>query len=352
MWLLPGRAALNQDVVRVGIIANPASGKDIRRLVGHATVVDNQGKVAIIRRVLIGLRALGVERALIMPDTYHLGERAIDGLSYADQEAPALELVDMPVTGEPEDSEHAARLMAERGVRVVVVLGGDGTVRMVSKGAGNIPLLPLSTGTNNVLPTFVEGTVAGMAAAAVALHGIDAVRVSIRHKWLELLVNGASVDGALVDMATLAGRFVGARAVWNAGDLRQVMVTRADPASIGISAIAGALHPVDPEEPLGVALQLSPQARRRVLAAIGPGILAEVGVVSASRLALGEAVAVVPERPILLAMDGERAVALHEGEDAAVRLRDDGPWLLDPGLVMREVVARGLLDRSPKDDAR
>ena len=281
-----------------------------------------------------------------MPDTYHLGERAIDGLSYADQETPELDLLDVPVTGEPEDSERAARLMVERGVRVVVVLGGDGTVRMVAKGAGHTPLLPISTGTNNVIPTYVEGTVAGLAAAAVALHGIEVARVSIRHKWLELLVNGVSADGALVDVAALAGHFLGARAVWNAGDLRQVVVTRADPATIGISAIAGVLHPVAPEEPLGVALHLSPQGPRRVLAPIGPGLLAEVGIASAFILSLGDTFAVVPERPIILAMDGERAVVLQEGEDAVLRLRDDGPWLIDPRRVMEEVVARGLLDRS------
>lgn len=315
-------------------------------MVGHATVVDNQSKVAIIRRALVGLRALGVERAVIMPDTYHLGERAVDGLSYADQKTPALDLLDMSVTGEPEDSERAARLMVERGVRAVIVLGGDGTVRMVAKGVGRAPLLPISTGTNNVLPTFVEGTVAGLAAAAVALHGIEVHHVAIRHKWIELLVNGESADGALVDVAALAGHFIGARAVWNAGDLRQVAVTRADPATIGISAIAGAVHPVAPEEPLGVALRLSPQARRRVLAPIGPGLMAEVGVASTTVLSPGDTLAVVPERPIILALDGERAVVFHGGEDATLRLRDDGPWLIDPRRVMSEVVARGLLDRS------
>lgn len=332
-------------MTRVGIIANPASGKDIRRLVGHAAAVDNQGKVTIIRRVLVGLRALGVERAVIMPDTYHLGERAVDGLSYADQDTPELDLLDVPVTGEPEDSERAARLMAARGARLIVVLGGDGTVRMAARGAGDIPLLPISTGTNNVIPTYIEGTVAGMAAAAVALHGIEVVRVAMRHKWLELLVNGASVDGALVDVAALIGHFVGARAVWNAGDLRQVVATRADPATIGISALAGVVRPVTPEEPRGVALDLSPQARRRALTPIGPGMLAEVGIASVTTLSLGDTVAVVPERPLILAMDGERAVVLHEGDDATLRLRDDGPWLIDPQRVMREVVARGLLER-------
>jgi predicted polyphosphate/ATP-dependent NAD kinase len=52
----------------VGIIANPASGKDIRRLVAHGSVFDNQEKVNIVRRVLLGLQATGVEEIIFMPD--------------------------------------------------------------------------------------------------------------------------------------------------------------------------------------------------------------------------------------------------------------------------------------------
>lgn len=44
----------------VGIIANPASGRDIRRLVAHGTVIDNNEKTAIVRRILIGLEAVGI----------------------------------------------------------------------------------------------------------------------------------------------------------------------------------------------------------------------------------------------------------------------------------------------------
>ena len=38
----------------IGIIANPASGKDIRRLVAHASVFDNQEKRNILRRAIHG----------------------------------------------------------------------------------------------------------------------------------------------------------------------------------------------------------------------------------------------------------------------------------------------------------
>ena len=59
--------------VSVGIIANPASGRDIRRLVAGASVFGNADKGGMVYRLLAGLGATGVGRALMMP--------AADGVS-------------------------------------------------------------------------------------------------------------------------------------------------------------------------------------------------------------------------------------------------------------------------------
>ena len=64
----------------VGIIPNPASGKDIRRLVAYGSVFDNNEKVNIVRRVILGLDAMGVKDVLIMPDYFGIGVRAIEDL--------------------------------------------------------------------------------------------------------------------------------------------------------------------------------------------------------------------------------------------------------------------------------
>ncbi len=64
----------------VGIIANPASGKDIRRLVAHGSTFDNNEKINIVRRVLLGLDAVGVSRVWFMPDTYAIVTRAAAGV--------------------------------------------------------------------------------------------------------------------------------------------------------------------------------------------------------------------------------------------------------------------------------
>src|SRR5438093_1343331 len=64
----------------VGIIANPLSGKDIRRLVAHASVFDNQEKRNILRRAVLGAVAAGARDFLYMADSHGLAAGALDGL--------------------------------------------------------------------------------------------------------------------------------------------------------------------------------------------------------------------------------------------------------------------------------
>jgi predicted polyphosphate/ATP-dependent NAD kinase len=330
----------------VGIIANPASGKDIRRLVGHATTFDNQSKIGLMRCALIGMAALGVDQVLIMPDTQQLGARTLDGLRRSGGPLPPAEMLDMAVTDQAVDSETAAALMRAAGARCLLVLGGDGTARAVSKGAGDVPMLAVSTGTNNVLPSFVEGTVAGMAAGAVATGLVPLSEAARRHKWLELTINGVACDRALVDAVELAGAFVGSRAVWHAEDLRRALITRADPASIGLSAIAGVVQPLPPDASGGVVLALDPAAPRRVLAAIGPGLLREIGISAVRPLAMGERVDLGPTRPLVVALDGERERVLYADDSGYLTLRADGPWLVDAPHTMQALAARGFFERT------
>ena len=283
-----------------------------------------------------------------MPDALNLGERAVAGLDSRRLDIPCVTPLEMRVTNGPRDSQHAAELMRDAGAQCIVVLGGDGTVRAVSKGAGQVPLLALSTGTNNVLPAFVEGTIAGVAAGAVARGQVPIEAVALRHKWLELFVNGASCDRALVDAVALYGRFVGSRAVWEIEDMRELIVTRADPASIGMSAIAAAIRPLTEIEPAGLALALGGDGGRRIWAAIAPGLVREVTIRAMRTLNLGDAVDIVADEPMVLALDGEREVVLRKGDRAALVLRADGPWMVDTRRVMEEMVTRHQFDRGPR----
>lgn len=329
----------------VGLIANPAAGKDIRRLVAHATTVGNQSKVRSIRRALVGLGAMGMERVLIMPDRLYLGSRALEGLD-SQKRIPAVELLEMPVTNEARDSERAASLLRRAGAGCILVLGGDGTIRAVSKGAGDTPLLPLSTGTNNVLPGCVEETVAGLAAGAVAREAFPLQEVAFRHKWLGVSVNEDFRDRALVDVAALRGRFVGSRAVWDVDAVQQVVVTRGDANSTGLSAIAGVVCPISPKQPEGAALSLSPEAGRHVLAPIGPGLVRPVGIVSARALDAGDTVTIDAAECLILALDGEREIVAQKGDRISITLHLSGPWIVEPNRVIERMTVQRLFDIS------
>ena len=61
--------------VAVGILANPASGRDIRRLVARASVFHIAEKCNMIVRLLFALGSVGVERAYMMLDPDGIARR-------------------------------------------------------------------------------------------------------------------------------------------------------------------------------------------------------------------------------------------------------------------------------------
>jgi hypothetical protein len=205
--------------VSVGVVANPASGRDVRRLVTGASVFDNAEKGAMVHRLMAGLGAVGVDRVIMMPAgsgvsqslQRHLGGRTGH---LAAQRLPELEVLDMAVHEDERDSAAAVRAMAERRVAAIVVLGGDGTHRVVAAHCGDIPLCALSTGTNNAFPELREATVAGVAAGLVATARLEGDGLLRREKQLQVSVNGGlRRDSALVDVAVTTERWVGARSV-------------------------------------------------------------------------------------------------------------------------------------------
>ena len=68
------KEAAKRKVV-VGIVANPASGRDIRRLVAQASVYPMAEKCNMILRLLSGLRGAGVERVVMVPDVAGVAAR-------------------------------------------------------------------------------------------------------------------------------------------------------------------------------------------------------------------------------------------------------------------------------------
>ena len=177
----------------VGIIANPASGKDIRRLVTYASVFDNLEKTHILRRVLLALDALGVEQVLYMPDFDGLVDKALKGLKLSMKAAK----LHLDMWADERDTTEAARLFPESDVNCIITLGGDGTNRAVAKGCCSIPIVAISTGTNNVFPSMIEGTVAGLAAGLVAREMVAREEFIYVAKRLEVYVDGEMRENRL-----------------------------------------------------------------------------------------------------------------------------------------------------------
>ena len=268
-------------MVCVGVIANPASGRDIRRLVAGASVFGNADKAGMVFRLLAGLGATGVDRVLMMPATDGLSTTLHRHLRTA-RELPVLEELAMQLDGSAQDSLDAVAAMRARDVRAIVVLGGDGTHRVVAKACGEIPLCAISTGTNNAFPELRETTVAGMAVGAVATG-----RAAVLRRESALAVGG---DLALVDVAVSRERFIGARAVWRPADVSELFVTFANPSAVGLSAIAGALEPLPRGGGRGLHVRLG--EGRTVTVPLAPGLVAPVSVASHRVIELGEEVEV------------------------------------------------------------
>lgn len=319
---------------RIGIVANPDSGKDIRRVVAHASVFDNRQKVSIVRRAVLGAVAGGCSDFVYLPDSHGLVEAAFDGL---DADA-SFESLNGEWSAAAADTTLAATLMREAGCGVVITLGGDGTNRAFAKGWLDAPLIPISTGTNNVFPQMIEGTVAGAAAGCIASGKIDAASVASPCKVIHAAAEDEWDDLALVDAVLLNEPFLGAKPLWQAHRLRTIVLTRAEPASAGMSAVGGFVSPLSGAEDCALVLQIGPGGRT-VTAPIAPGLYADVPVAEASRLALGKVVEL--PGPGVLAFDGERERWLRSGQAARCRVLRDGPRVVDVARTLRLAAAAG-----------
>jgi len=331
-------------VARIGLIVNPSAGRDIRRLTGGASVVDNYAKRSTAECVLDGLTLVDETVSVeIMPDktgiAAHAVDKAPDGLDVS--------TVEMPIQETAADTRRAAAHFSET-ADVVVVLGGDGTSRDTALELGDVPLVAVSTGTNNVVPTPVDGTTAGAAAAVVASDAVDAESVTYRHGKIDVVaddVNGTKRLTGLAAVEITDRPFVGTRAVIDPSELLGGVVSRAHPSEIGLSCVAGCLEPLAPDEPGGAALRLCDpaDASRTVRAILAPGMTTEVGIASHDRLDWDDP-ATFDVTDGVVGADGERELELV---DATVEITPvaDGPRLVGVDAALGAAADAGILAR-------
>ncbi|GEL19506.1 NAD(+)/NADH kinase [Pseudonocardia asaccharolytica] len=337
----------------IGIVANPMSGRDIRRLVAQASVFPNAEKTNMVLRLIAAAGGAGVDRVLMSTDAMGVAGgvlRVRDKRRATAGRWPDLHFVALDsISGTAEDTRALVRLMRERGASVIVLLGGDGTVRAASGQSGDVALLPLSTGTNNAFPEMWEATVAGAAVGLFATGRVATGEVTRRAKALHVAA-GAVSEIALVDVCVSTVAHVGSKALWQPETLRELYCAFAEPHAIGLSSIAGLLAPSSRTGPDGVAVAMTAPARaaRTVLAPIAPGVLAPIGIREARALPPGVAQPVALDRGTV-AVDGEREIEFGPATPVTVTLAHDGPRVLDVRAVLAAAAARRLFVRESRE---
>jgi hypothetical protein len=323
----------------VGLVVNPAAGRDIRRLTGGASVSDDYEKRRTAECVLAGLTLADDVEVLVMPDRGNLGASLVEK---APDDLPT-RLLDMTVRGSGEDSRHAASVFADD-ADAVVVLGGDGTNRDVAHTSGDVPLVSVSTGTNNVFPSPVDGTVAGGAAALVATGAVPRDATTYRHGMVDAVADTANGEREIRGLATLGildQQFIGTRAILDADTIVGGVVSRAFPTEIGLSGIAGGLTHHPPAEAGGVGFRLGPEdeCETVVQAITVPGVVDRLGVDEWRTLADDDPMRFDLPRGVV-SVDGERELEVRE---AAIEVRPvaDGPRVVDVDAVYEHAAHEG-----------
>lgn len=332
------------DVGVVGIVANPASGRDIRRFVADGAQVTTNDKVNIVRRTLVGLRSVGVHRALSMTDLGGISATMARLAEVRTSHAwPALAFVEQVLTQSAADTTTAVDAMVAAGVGAIIVIGGDGTNGVVANACGGIPIASISTGTNNAFPRSAEPTVVGIAAGLVATGALDANEVAPRTKTLTVR-SGGHRHRALVDVAITAHDSVASGAIWDPSTVRELFLCFAEPHRIGLSAIGAHIRTVRRDDPFGLYLRLGRPAVVAVRVPLGPGLMAEIEVADVTKVATAQTMTVATGRGVI-AVDGERVARFGPRDTVTVTLSADGPRAIDVEAAMARASARGLLAR-------
>jgi len=354
-------SATGADPVRVAICVNPMSGRDVRRLAALATNMTHEAKRDIVARIAAGADAMGATDIYVAREPFRIATAALEHLPLKAR----VHVLDNPITNSAADTETNILSFLHAGAEVIVSLGGDGTNRAIVRAlqkarrdpslrdiATDVHLLALSTGTNNVFPVLAEPTIAGMVAALQAAGRLTEPVLKKRAKVLHVSGQPASAkahelpDVGLIDAVLLRQDHVGNLLPFNAGRIDRLLLTRAEPAAIGMSPIGGMIQRVGEEHDHGLLVELgtADDAAEHFSAPLSPGLFQQVHVKSVTTVNFD--IAVPFAGPGVLALDGDRDHKLLDTMALTVQIRRDGPWILDIEAAMRWAAAQGMMTPS------
>tara|TARA_B100000678_G_scaffold45353_2_gene35147 strand:- start:1649 stop:2575 length:927 start_codon:yes stop_codon:yes gene_type:complete len=304
----------------------------------------HEAKRDIVARIAAGADSVGVNEIYIVDEPFRIASMALDWMPL---KAKVVTL-EIELHHDATDTERAVRAFVGEGVEVIVSLGGDGTNRIIARSAPQLELIPLSTGTNNVFPSMVEPTTAGVVAALAAMGRFsdDATRgIRNRAKVLHTAFSDGINDIALIDAVQLRDDFVGNLLPYDEAKLKKILLTRALPDRVGMSPVGGLISVVEEKDDFGLLVEVSEMEDSEVFIRVplSPGFFKDVAISRSQRVDLGEKVTFEGEG--ILALDGDREHKLGNKRSVAATIRRDGPWVYDVGAAMRYAVAEGMMLR-------
>jgi len=332
----------------IGILVNPRAARDVRRLVTGASSIPVSERIAICHRIVRGLSVLDVGQILMMPDRDNIAMKLKTAVERerlsTSAKLPGVRILDMPVTDSAQDTLEAVQLMVKAKVGTIVVLGGDGTHRLVAHACGKTPLVCISTGTNNAFPGNPEATIAGLAAGAVGRRLVAPDIVCQSNKRLCVRVNSQDTIPALVDVCITTETQTGTRALWRSNRLRKLFLTFAEPGQVGLSSIGSLLSPTTREGDNGLAIDIDPTAKtfKKLMAPIAPGLFEPVTITNYRPISINQKY-MMDSSAGTLAYDGEREVTLSTGDRIEITLDRRGPRTIDVAKTIENIAHSGFL---------
>jgi len=174
----------------------------------------------------------------------------------------------------------------------------------------------------------------------IASGQLDVAEVSQVAKIIDIEIDGEDDDIALIDAVLTDDAFVGARALLDADAIKTILLTRADPAAVGMTSLGGLLRPLSEREPAGLLLELG-AGETTINAPLAPGLFSKISIRNFRDVAFDEPVRV--SGPGVLALDGERERVMGVGQTVSMRVSQTGPRVVDINLAMKTAACRGLL---------
>lgn len=330
----------------IGVIVNPMAGKDIRRLAGYASTVNTMEKIEVVRRILAGLLFFDVNRILFMPDPSNLTERVINTLNREDQEKlkEKVCILNFSPLGDVEDTINAAIIMDRLGVDCIITLGGDGTCKAVASNCGKTAMLPISTGTNNVFPYHIDGTVAGLVAGAFGTILPEKESLILNSNMFNIYLNQNLVEHALIDVTLYNEPFINARAVWEPEKILYVAISRhIEGPVIGLSSIAQIAQVGQGISSSGFACTIGPDnTDSTIVCQIVPGVLKKIPISRMEKIIPGHKYEVrtnQPARWCTVALDGEREMEVDLFKDKIeIEILENSVRIIDPWRTYSEML--------------